>query len=192
MRGKKASPGVRNSLLCQREMKLKPRLVCDTVVAPHWWSQARSGPEEEPTPAQSWCQMQLPAAVVWVRTAGGEDACDQPQHGDSLAQAGQGGLAGHEAGAQQVAGAGGGEGRLTVKEETQVPQAWSPRAQTLWREIYWAEHSRSCKHSMAITKTLLQEWPWSHALLSLQRPLSWGIPDVEIQILTMWRIWLSD
>lgn len=53
----------------------------------------------------------------------GEDACDQPQRGDSLARAGQGGLAGHEAGPQQVAGAGGGGGMLTVKEETQVPQA---------------------------------------------------------------------
>lgn len=34
MREKKASPGLRNSPLCQREMKLKPRLAGAAVVAP--------------------------------------------------------------------------------------------------------------------------------------------------------------
>lgn len=82
----------------------------------------------------------------------------------SHAQLGSRGLGGQQAGAQWVIGAGGGQRMLTVKEKTHMAQARSPKAQT--------QHSRSCKCSMTITKTLLQKWPWSRALPHLQRPLS--------------------
>lgn len=171
MRGKKASPGVRNSPLCQREMKLKPRLVCATVVAPHCRSQARSRPEEEPTllkaGAKGSCQHGL---CEWGRQRGKVPVTTPSSGTASQAQL----LGGLEDRRQEHSA---GQGMLMVKEETQVPQAHSPKAQT--------QHLGSCKGSVTMTKTLLQEWPWSHALPRLQRPLSSGIPDVEIQSLAM-------
>lgn len=62
-----------------------------------------------------------------------------------------------QAGRQRDAEAGAENDLLKGKLGTQMPQANSQRAQTLRGEIYRAEHSKSCKYSMAINNMLLQE-----------------------------------